>query len=82
MSGTERLAVIRGVRIGAHDYYGAGLTFSTYISEHVAAGQSLNWEDSKALVATVEDVHQLEGKPCWVEVDGNLIKFLRLWSKS
>jgi hypothetical protein len=30
------------------------------------------------ICATVPDVRELEGKPCWVEVDGNLIKFLRL----
>ena len=78
---SEQLAIIRDVRIGAHDYYGAGLSFTTYITESSAASQSLDWDASKELVKTVEDVRQLEDKPCWVEVDGNLIKFLRLWSK-
>ena len=78
---SEQLAIMRDVRIGAHDYYGAGLTFTTYITESTAAGQSLTWEQAKPLLATVEDVRELEGKPCWVDVDGNLIRFLRLWGQ-
>lgn len=76
---SKQVAIIRDVRIGAHDYYGAALSFTTYTSESTAASHSLTWEDAKALAATVDDVHQLDGKACWVEVDGQLIKFLRLW---
>jgi hypothetical protein len=76
---TERAAIIKGVRIGSDDHGGAGLMFSTYISESSAASQFLDWETAGQICATVPDVRELEGKPCWVEVDGNLIKFLRLW---
>jgi hypothetical protein len=78
---SEQLAIIRDVRIGFHDYYGAGLSFTTYLTESSAASQTLGWDAAKALVETVHDAHDLEGKPCWVEVDGNRITFLRLWSK-
>jgi hypothetical protein len=76
---TEQLAIIRNVRIGFHDYYGAALSFTTYVTESSAAAQTLGWEAAKPIVETVDDVRDLEGKPCWVEIDGQMIKFLRLW---
>lgn len=78
---SERLAIIKDVRMGANDYGQPGLSFTAYITESSAASQFVNWEDAGKLLATVSDVRQLEGWPCWVEVDGNLIKFLRLWEK-
>ena len=50
-----------------------------YISESAAAGQFVGWEDAAKICARVSDVRDLEGKPCWVEVDGDRIRFLRLW---
>lgn len=77
---TEQLAVIRGVKCGVGDYGNATLSFSTYISECVAALQVVGWDDAKKLIedAGVEHVDLLVGKTCWVEVGNGMIIFKRL----
>jgi hypothetical protein len=59
----------------------ACLWFNTYITESSAALQVINWEDAAKLLATVYDVKELNGRPCVVNVEGNMIKFVRLWKK-
>jgi hypothetical protein len=78
---SERLAIIRDVRVGASDYGQPGISFTTYITESSAASQFLDWEEAGKVMAKISDVKELNGWPCWVEVDGNLIKFLRIWDK-
>ena len=77
----KQMAVIRNVHVGGGDRGTPCLWFDTYISEASAALQVLDWETARELVRKTYDVKELEGKPCWVEVDGNIIRFVELWSK-
>lgn len=79
---SEQVAIIRDVRAGANDYGQPGLTFTTYITESSAAQQFIGWQEAGEIVKKVTDIRELEGKPCWVEADGDLIRFLRLWDIS
>ena len=76
----EQLAVIRQVRYGVGDYGQPALSFTTYISDCVGAGQFFHQPqaDEIILAAGVSDVHALEGMTCWVEVSGCMIRFLRM----
>lgn len=76
---TEQMAIITQPRIGTRDLGVPVLSFDVYISEGSAALQVLSWDDARELIASVQEVRDLEGHPCWVERDGNLIKFKRLW---
>jgi hypothetical protein len=77
----EQVAIIRGIRAGANDRGQPGLTFQTYITESSAAQQFVSWADAADMARTVSDIRELEGRPCWVETDGSLIRFLRLWDE-
>lgn len=77
---SERLAIIRRPVFGAGEYGGVALRFETYIEEHVAASQVLSLDEARPVLEQVRDVKLLDGMPCWVEVNGNLIRFLRLWT--
>ena len=74
----KQLAIMRGVSIGMRDISHPCMWFSTYISEHEAALQVLSWEAAADVIKQygTYDLKLLEGKPCWVDVEGNLIKFL------
>ena len=76
----KQLAVIKNVRCGVGDRGRAWLSFNTYITECSAAGQFVEWADAKKVLedAYVEDVSQLNGKACWVEVSNGFIKFLEI----
>lgn len=78
---SEQVAIIRNVKIGAEDHYGAALWFDMYISEASAALWVMPLEDAKDIIGRFDDIKYLEGKPCWVEVDGPMIRFLRLWER-
>jgi hypothetical protein len=80
----EQMAVIREPRLGCSDRGVVALSFSTFISESSAALQVLWVEGSDedrekafALLRTVDDVSALDGKPCLVEVDSCMIRYLR-----
>jgi len=75
----ERLAVIRNPGYGARDFPGVvGLFFDVKLDESSGALICLFDEDAEAVLKHVYSVERLEGKSCWVEVDGNLVKFKRL----
>jgi len=77
---SEQVAIIKHARFGVGDRGTVVLTFDTYITENLAALQVLNPEEAvKALADANTDVNGLNGKACYVEVDGNLIKFVRMW---
>ena len=80
---TEQVAIIRDVGYGLRDVGRPCLWFTTYVSESGAALQVLLGEDAAAVLkdAGVYDVKELEGKPCYVEVDGGLITFKRVWKR-
>lgn len=78
---SEQLAIISDVHMGAEDHYGAALWFHVAISEGAGALQVIPYDQAKDIVSSVEDIKSLNGKPCWVEVDGGYIRFQRLWKK-
>lgn len=57
--------------------------FDAYVSESAAALQVLDVERAVELIQAygVEDVAKLEGKPCWVHADGQIIRYDRPWKR-
>lgn len=76
----EQVGIIKKVGIGCRDIGSPVLWFDVYVSEGTGSLQVLSWDEAYEVLKSVEDVRDLEGKPCWVEVDGNLMKFKRLWT--
>lgn len=76
----EKMAIIKDVGIGLRDAGVPILWFTVYVSECGAALQIFNWNDAGKLIkeAGVYAVTQLEGKPCLVDEDNQLIKFVRI----
>lgn len=78
----EITAIIRRPHVGNRgDYDFPVLWFDAEISEGSGALIVLNWDEAKEVLSKVYDVRNLEGMPCWVETDGRIIKFIRLWQK-
>ena len=78
---TEQLAIIKDVSIGIKDApYNPCLYFLTYIAEGLASAHYLTWDEAAIVLkdANISDIKYLNGKPCWVEAEGNMIKFLRI----
>ena len=75
----ERMAIMKDVGFGLRDVGQPCLWFTTYIDEHMAALQVLRGKEIEKILVDSNsyDVKELEGKPCWVQIDGNIIKFLR-----
>ena len=76
------MAIIRGVRFGLHDRRGEGveLAFAVYISETQSAPLSLDTAEDIAQIIEaygVSDVSQLEGRPCWVEIIGGQVYWVK-----
>ena len=78
----EVLAIIKDVNIGMRDCNEPVLWFTTHTSECSAALQVFNWVEAGKLIkdAKVYSVNNLEGKACFVEKDGWLLKFIRVAS--
>lgn len=76
----KRLAIIKEVGFGLRDVGQPCLWFSTYINDAVGALHILYNKDIEKVLkdAHIYDVKELEGKSCWVEVDGMVIKFLEM----
>lgn len=77
----KKLAIMKGVRFGLNDRDQVALTFSTYEREGSAAGQNLNVDQTVEMIkaAKVRDIKDLEGKPCWIETDGQFMHYIRPW---
>lgn len=76
-------AIMRNVKIGMGDRGYVTLRFDAYISEGTAALQVISkWEDMEKILKTVDDVRQLEGKPCWVDSSRPGISvFEKMWNR-
>jgi hypothetical protein len=77
----EQIGIISEVGIGSRDVGSPVLWFTIHITEHTAALQVLSWDEAYEVLKTVRDVRDLEGKACWVQATGNVIKFQRVWSR-
>ena len=75
---TRQMAIMKHVRFGVNDRGIVGLTFQTYLSEGSAASQFLGEEKALEFIKEylVKDVSKLNGKPCWAECDGNIVRLL------
>jgi len=74
---SKTLAVIRNPGIGMRDLDEPALWFDTYINEFTGALQLLTWDQAKAVMRYVSrNAGELEGKACWVDVDGPRMTFL------
>lgn len=74
----KQMAIVKGVHCGVGDRGRFALWFNVYISECVAALQVFQGGEEVARIveaAGVGDVKELDGRPCWVECDGSLIRF-------
>ena len=76
---TEQMAIIQGVGIGLRDTNRPVLWWSVHTGNDGSALHVFDWETAAAIIKDygVEEVHSLNGKPCWVEVSDNRITFLR-----
>lgn len=76
----EIMAIMKNVRFGCDDEGHPALMFTVYVSEMTAADQVLHGVNALTVIedSGVSDVRLLEGKPCWVRREGNLIRFERL----
>jgi hypothetical protein len=77
----ERLGIIRGVGYGMRDFGSKpGLWFSVYTSDSSVSLQCFWGEDADQIIkdARAYDVHELEGMPCWMQLDGGLCHFLKV----
>jgi hypothetical protein len=81
MTIAERVAIISEVGVGCRDTNSPCLWFTVKISESSGSLQMLSWNEAYELLKGITNVRDLDGRPCWVEVDGNRIRFLRLWSQ-
>jgi len=77
----ETMAIIRNVHVGNRDTGRPCLWFSVYISESDAALQVFINDRMLKMIrqSGVYDIKELEGAPCWVETDGEIIRFVRFW---
>lgn len=75
----EQLAIIREVGYGCRDI-GQPCLFFTVKTENYCSLQILNEQEAGDLIkeSGVYDVKELEGKPCIINRDNHLIKFVRL----
>lgn len=76
----KQLAIIKNISYGLRDIGQPCLSFDTYLSEGLVALQVLFGKDIEKLLkdGQIIDIKELEGHACWVEKEGNVIKFLRI----
>jgi len=72
------MAIIKNVGFGVRDRDNAFLYFDAYISSNSLALQCLSVDEAVAMIEAygAYDVHDLNGRACWVNVEGNLINYL------
>lgn len=70
---TKRLAIMKGVNYGCRDVGRPVLWFSTHDGHGGGALQVLEQKEANELIekSGVHSIGNLEGKACWIDVDGN-----------
>ena len=72
----RQMAIIQGVGVGLRDVNNPVLWWTVHTSEGSAALHVFDWDTAYKIIKDydVREVHELNGKPCWVEVDaGNML---------
>lgn len=79
----RQLGIIKNVNVGLRDVGSPILWFDTYTEENTAALQIFSWDEAYNIIkrAGVYGLKELEGRPCWLDVDGNKITFESVWKK-
>jgi hypothetical protein len=77
----EQLAIIKNFHIGVGDRGVPAIWFDTYVDECSAALQVIHgaqeiWDFIQA--SGLSDITKIVGKPCWVQADSGMIKFVGL----
>lgn len=76
----EQLAVIRNAHLEVEDHCGeVCIFFDAYLTESVASLQVIRWNDAQRMLQRCRQVSDLNGKACWVETDGNISRFKRMF---
>ena len=71
----EQLAIIQGVGVGLRDTNQPVLWWSAHTGDAGSALHVFGWDEAADIIRDygVREVHELNGKPCWVEIDaGNM----------
>ena len=79
--GSGDMAIIKDIDFGMRDCGSPVIWFSTYTSEGSGALQIISGDGISSFVqeAGCRSIRDLEGKPCWVDVDQCTIRFVRHW---
>jgi len=77
----KQLAIMKNVGIGMRDMHRPGLWFTAYTSENSASLQILDWKKAGKLIQEtgIYDVKKFEGQPCWVEIEGGIVRYIGPW---
>ena len=77
----KQLAKIKEVGFGCRDMATPCLWFTTELESGICALQVLGHKEAIELlkVQGIEEVHDLNGKMCWVEEDGMRVTFMYMW---
>jgi len=75
----ELMAIIQGVGVGLRDVGRPVLWWSVHTDKCGSALHVFDWDTAFDIIKSygVREVHLLNGKPCWVEVDGNRMTYKR-----
>lgn len=79
----RHMGIIRDPRVGCDDRFGkCRLLFTVYTDACSAFGAYVDFPEAVALIEAsgVEDVRQLDGKPCYWRQDGAFCRFAGLWA--
>lgn len=77
----RQAAIIRNAGYGNRDVGSPVLSFEVYVAESSAALQIFSQPKADEIIKAsgVDDVRDLNGKPCWVRVGANTIRFEEMW---
>ena len=78
-SKTEHMAIIQGVGVGLRDTNTPIMWWTIHTDSVGSALNIFDWLTAFDIIKAygVREVHSLNGKPCWVEVEGNNMRFKR-----
>ena len=76
----EQLAIIKSVGYGIRDTGKPCLWFDTMFGDNSGALQVFFGSAADKIIvdAHVYDVHNLEGKACWIRIEAGTVTFLRM----
>ena len=76
----KRLAIMKNVGFGNRDVGEPCLFFDAQFDEGRFALIIINSEEALDIIkmSGVYDVKHLNGRPCWVSIDGNIVEFVGL----